>query len=244
MKAQHYTAWGDIVETFWDIPIVSRSSGHEASLAITGGSNAKKCFSGYKLYEVTSKNKLSGVLEKEKKFMVEDINNTFYCLPNNSIKDASLQNDTIDAAAVVQVNGNDYTTNDYAPSTDVCNPDSFLYHGSCIKTNVVNISKEVERCLLAPLHIQPKVCGDIDVDTLVEIYHSLPKPIYGTTPSNDYIIENKTSKGTAYCPTTHPILIDENLYAHAVCGHPDTFGLVFNKYCDQVSKIPCKLRLR
>lgn len=232
MKAKHYTAWGDVIETFGNIPIVARSSGRYGQLMITGESNVTKCPYNFQLFEVTSSNELVNVFQKGRAFDVENVDNTFYCLPKVGITEMNNNQESI--------GGDDYSN---VTDTDiVCPSDSFMFSKKCLKTSVFNITKEVGACFTAPLSQQQKVCKDVDVDSLISIYRTLPRPLFEA--SNDFVIENTTEKGIVYCPATHPVVIGDNDYAPAVCTNPNNFGIVFNRYCDEGDKLPCKLRLR
>lgn len=234
-----YTAWGDLVEPFFDISVVNKQSGDRIELA-TFDKDSNTCPSGYNLYEASKQG-----LEQLQTYrgvhysfasMGSIKQNTYYCIDGDDVKDPM----TGDYGVVYAQTG--------FPKI-MCANDEFGHFGKCISTNVPNFGSELSRCMNSSLAEQKETCyGVKDLHRVMHTFPTLPRP--AALQDNVHTVKNKGNNETdAYCPTTHPFIIQDTPFSQARCASADQFGLVFNRFCDKVDTRgdtigACVLRVR
>lgn len=239
-----YTANGSLmIEPFYDVTIVHPITKEQITL------NTKKptqcnCPANMDLYEETFYNLEQLKYNKQGAdivFQSADISNgslkmnKYYCVPRQFIRQPSKDGGLL-------MSEPDFPT-------ILCDSNEFAYRGKCVSTKLPRFEAELAACFTAPLDQHDVKCGQgFDVHTAMQTFLAGPTPS-ATKPNentvqnhNTYVIENDTPNGIMYCPRSHPFVTQANSYSGNICTNPNTFGLLFNKFCDVSDATQCMFR--
>lgn len=214
-----------MIETF-DITIMDKYN--NIKKLATLDANDDKCPLGYSLYEDSEANGLNRVYSSCNIFYSRTNslqNNRYYCLDAGHVEKARTSN----APYLI-----DYIGGALCPNY------TFEYHGKCINTDLPKYENDLTSCMASSIHDQQSKCPEIthDIPSLVYKLGQLP------LPNHSNIVRNRIGGEKYYCPASHPVLIKDNAFTGRLCADTETFGLIFNRYCDTQQSVGTSCMLR